>query len=330
MAPRAPATVSEGGPTVAAMDTVETAAPAPPPGAGPEGSRLGALSPSRAADFLTCPLKYRFRVVDRLPERPGDAAVRGTLVHQVLEDLFDRPAPERTPATARDLLPSAWEAVVAAEPAVVLALTPEVEFPLPEDAALPEPSPQAVEAFLAGAEALLETYFTLEDPSRIEPAEREVRVSVSLESGLELHGYVDRLDVAPDGAMRVVDYKTGKAPRDGFEFKPMFQMRFYALVLWLTHGVVPRRLQLMYLGSGEVLTLEPDESDLVATRRKIEAIWAAVLRAHESGDWRPTPSRLCDWCSHQALCPAFGGTPPPLPAGAPAGETGPVEADLSD
>ncbi|MFD0788030.1 PD-(D/E)XK nuclease family protein, partial [Micromonospora azadirachtae] len=28
------------------------------------------LSPSRAADFKTCPLLYRFRSIDRLPERP--------------------------------------------------------------------------------------------------------------------------------------------------------------------------------------------------------------------------------------------------------------------
>ncbi|MGH3396081.1 MAG: PD-(D/E)XK nuclease family protein, partial [Streptosporangiaceae bacterium] len=49
-------------------------------------------SPSRAADFMTCPLLYRFRVVDRLPEPPSPAAARGTLVHAVLERLFDEPA----------------------------------------------------------------------------------------------------------------------------------------------------------------------------------------------------------------------------------------------
>src|SRR6266487_6995259 len=55
------------------------------------------LSPSRAADFLTCPLLYRFRVIDRLPEPPSAAAARGTLVHAVLERLFDVPAPARSP-----------------------------------------------------------------------------------------------------------------------------------------------------------------------------------------------------------------------------------------
>ncbi|NKY41704.1 PD-(D/E)XK nuclease family protein, partial [Cellulomonas septica] len=38
-------------------------------------SRPG-LSPSRANDFLQCPLLFRFRVVDRLPEPPSAAAAR--------------------------------------------------------------------------------------------------------------------------------------------------------------------------------------------------------------------------------------------------------------
>jgi putative RecB family exonuclease len=73
-------------------------------------------------------------------------------------------------------------------------------------------------------------------------------------------------------------------------------------------------LQLMYLsGDGEVLRYSPDEADLRATERKLEALWAAISRARETGDWRPRPSRLCDWCRHKALCPEFGGTLPPLP-----------------
>jgi len=71
---------------------------------------------------------------------------------------------------------------------------------------------------------------------------------------------------------------------------------------------------LLYLGSGEVLRYEPDEADLKATEVKVQALWEAIARATESGDWRPNPSRLCDWCSHrESHCPAWGGTLPPLP-----------------
>src|SRR6266536_3216263 len=219
---------------------------------------IGALSPSRAVDFVTCPLLYRFRVIDQLPEPPSRAATRGTLVHAVLERLFDQPAPDRTVQAARALLAPEWE-------------------------------------------------------RRLEPARRELYVETVLDSGLLLRGYIDRLDIAPNGDVRVVDYKTGTAPRAEFEARALFQMKFYALVLWRRDGQVPRLLQLMYLGNGEILRYAPDESDLRATQRKTEAIWRAIERARSMRDWRPRPSRICDWCAHKALCPAFGGTPPPLP-----------------
>ena len=103
-------------------------------------------------------------------------------------------------------------------------------------------------------------------------------------------------------------------PLEAYEASALFQMKFYALVIWRLRGVIPRVLQLMYLsGDGEVLRYSPDEADLRATERKLEALWAAISRARETGDWRPRPSRLCDWCRHKALCPEFGGTLPPLP-----------------
>src|SRR5919198_1323443 len=81
---------------------------------------------------------------------------------------------------------------------------------------------------------------------------------------------IDRLDVAAaSGDVRIVDYKTGRAPGPGFEARAMFQMRFYALVLWRLCGRVPRLLQMLYLGSGEVLRYQPDAADLIATERKV-------------------------------------------------------------
>src|SRR3954466_6802289 len=71
--------------------------------------RRPSLSPSRAADFKSCPLLYRFRTIDRLPERKSAAAVRGTLVHAVLEKLYDLPPAERSPTAAQGLIPTAWE-----------------------------------------------------------------------------------------------------------------------------------------------------------------------------------------------------------------------------
>lgn len=269
----------------------------------PTATVIGSLSPSRATDFMTCPLLYRFRVIDRIPERPSPAAVRGTLVHAVLERLFDLPAADRTAPAALDLLGPQWERMLLDEPELASLFPPGSD------------GTADLGTWLAEARKMLERYFTLEDPRRLEPAERELFVETVLESGLKLRGYVDRLDVAPTGEVRVVDYKTGSAPRADFEARALFQMKFYALVLWRLHGTVPRLLQLMYLGNGEILRYSPDEADLRATERKVEALWQAIRRATDTGDWRPRSGRLCDWCDHKPRCPEFGGTPPPLPAG---------------
>jgi len=259
---------------------------------------LGSLSPSRASDFMSCPLLYRFRVVDRLPEQPSPAAVRGTVVHAVLESLFDLPATRRTPQAALELLGPLWERVLADDPALA-----QIFADGDADAA----------EWMAECRSLLATYFDLEDPQRLEPAQRELYVEHVLDSGVLLRGYVDRVDVNASGAVRVVDYKTGRSPSEHVEAKSLFQMRFYALVLWRSTGRVPDLLQLIYLGNGEVLRYQPDEQDLLATERKVNALWAAIERAHETGRWVPRRSALCDWCDHQALCPLWGGTPPPLP-----------------
>jgi putative RecB family exonuclease len=279
--------------------------------------RRPSLSPSRAADFKTCPLLYRFRTIDRLPERKSRAAVRGTLVHAVLERLYDLPAAERTVEAARALIQPAWTELQE-EPGVA-----EL-FAATEATAANGGSSGAdrrdgengedLDGWLASAGTLVETYFSLEDPTRIQPHGREELVEVTLPDGLLLRGYVDRLDVAPTGALRVVDYKTGGVPREAFEAKALFQMKFYALVLWRTRGVVAAQLKLLYLKDGDALTYAPDEAELLRFERTLQAIWAAIERAVSTGDFRPNKSRLCGWCDHQAVCPSFGGTPPPFPA----------------
>lgn len=294
--------MSAGAVTVAAM-TIETAT-APltaadplPPGAGGEGRRRAALSPSRAKDFNQCPLLFRFRTVDRLPEPPSPAAVKGSLVHAVLEHLFDLPAAGRTEAAAQELLDPQWTALRAGRPEVTEMFT----------------GPEDLAAWLAQARSLLTQYFRMENPRRLEPAERELLVETELASGVLLRGYVDRLDVAPDGAVRVVDYKTGRSPNPRFVEEALFQMRFYGLMLWRLNGTVPARLQLVYLGDGRTLTHDPQEAELLAVERMLDELWSTIAAAARSGDFQPRRSRLCDWCSHQARCPLFGGEQPPLP-----------------
>ncbi|WP_070901244.1 PD-(D/E)XK nuclease family protein [Mycobacterium tuberculosis] len=258
-----------------------------------------ALSPSRATDFKQCPLLYRFRAIDRLPEATSAAQLRGSVVHAALEQLYGLPAGLRSPDTARSLVQRAWDQMVAAEPELAGELDPGQPTQLLED-----------------ARALVSGYYRLEDPTRFDPQCCEQRVEVELADGTLLRGYIDRIDVAATGELRVVDYKTGKAPpaaRALAEFKAMFQMKFYAVALFRSRGVPPTRLRLIYLADGQLLDYSPDRDELLRFEKTLMAIWCAIQSAGETGDFRPNPSRLCDWCPHQQRCPAFGGTPPPYP-----------------
>jgi putative RecB family exonuclease len=179
--------------------------------------------------------------------------------------------------------------------------------------------------FLTSTVDLLDGYFAVEDPRRLEPAERECLVEAVVDDRLLIRGYIDRLDVAGGGDLRVVDYKTGGAPREAFEARALFQLKFYALVLWRTRGVVPRSLRLLYLRDAEACDYTPDVDELARFERTLVALWRAIDRATRERDFRPRPSRLCGWCSHQSRCPAFGGTPPPFPEPVPP----PTEAEES-
>jgi len=258
-----------------------------------------ALSPSRAADFKQCPLLYRFRAVDRLPEPPSSAQLRGSVVHTALERLYALPAHDRLPAAAASLIAPAWDAIAAAEPELA------VTFDDVQRAAL-----------LDEARALVAGYYRLEDPTRFEPHACEQRIEVELADGTLLRGFVDRIDIAPGGEVRVVDYKTGAAPSQTLPFaelKALFQVKFYAVALLRLRGAPPARLRLLYLADGEILDYSPDAGELVRFEKTLTALWRAITAAAPTGDFRPRPSRMCSWCAHQAYCPAFGGTPPPYP-----------------
>ena len=211
------------------------------------------LSPSAVSEYENCPQQYKYRKIDKLPEPPSLDAERGTLVHTVLQDLFELPAAGRTPQAALELLPSRWSTQLADKPALLEMVTNEKEW-------------------LDRASALLETYFTLENPSTFEATHREMHLENDFDVDVYLHGYVDRLDIAPTGEVRIVDYKTGKAPKPGWEEKALFQLRVYALLYWKNTGVLPRLLQLIYLGDGKVIKSNPTRKDVESAEKVLRRV----------------------------------------------------------
>lgn len=268
----------------------------------PKPSKL-ALSPSRANDYRQCPLKYRLRAIDKIPEPTTVAQVKGTLVHAVLEEMHTWPRPERTYPAATARLRPHWATLVDADPQLA-ELVPDADL----------------YDFLVECRALLKGYFMMENPTGFDAAEVEKFVQLvmsdtgpSTELKVPLRGFIDRVDIAPTGEVRIVDYKTGKKPHPRFQDEAVFQMRFYALVWWRLTGALPTQLRLMYLKAADDLVLAPTTAELERFQIELAQVWQAIVRDGEHGDFVPKKSKLCNWCSFQPLCPAFGGTTPAYP-----------------
>jgi len=249
------------------------------------------LSPSRVSSFTSCPMQFRFSSIEKLPEPPGVATTKGTVVHRALELLFVRPAADRTPeALGADMMAALDE----------YRTHPDyVGLRLDDDGAA---------RFDRDCHALIEKYFAMEDPTTV----REIGLELWMEAEvgeLTLRGIIDRLELDADGELVVTDYKTGRAPSGNFEQKNLAGVHFYSFLCEAVFGKRPAKIRLMYLSSGETIETVPSAQSVKFITTRTKAVWSAVERACTTGDFRPRQSKLCDWCSFQQWCPAFGGDP---------------------
>jgi putative RecB family exonuclease len=249
------------------------------------------LSPSRVEAFTSCPLAFRFASIEKLPEPPVAHLTKGSLVHRALELLFCRRPADRTVDAGLEALAGA-----------ITEYRSDVEF-----TGL-ELDDEAEAVFLADAEELVRRYFTMEDPRRV----REIGIELYLEARvgrLTLRGIIDRLELDGEGELVVTDYKTGRPPSVEREQPRLSGVHFYAYLCEQVFGRRPARIQLLYLSTAEIIVARPSEQSIQFLPRRTAAVWHAVERACEAGDFRPRVGPLCDHCGFKPWCPAWGGDP---------------------
>ena len=96
------------------------------------------------------------------------------------------------------------------------------------------------------------------------------------------------------------------------EAKALFQMKFYAVALLRSGGVLATRLRLIYLADGQILDYEPELDELERFEDIDRNLARNPIPARQENS---APTRPGVWCVVYAPvpCPAFGGTPPPYP-----------------
>jgi putative RecB family exonuclease len=246
------------------------------------------LSPSKVTAFTNCPLAFRFSQSERRPEPPSPHSVKGTLVHAALEGLFwHHPRGARTSAAAFHELARAWEHLQDDDEFVQLGLAGD-----------------AAEDFLADARGLVANYFRLEDPNQAHAVGIELGVETMVD-GLRLRGIIDRLDLAADGTLVVVDYKTGRAPAERYERGSLGGVHTYALLCESVLGRPPAEVRLLYLREPLAISTVTSAQTIRGQRRRAVAVWSAIERACDREDFRPNVGPLCGFCNFKTSCPAF-------------------------
>ncbi|MCP4793963.1 MAG: PD-(D/E)XK nuclease family protein [Actinomycetia bacterium] len=254
------------------------------------------LSPTAAKDFVQCPrLFFEKKVARSIVFESTEATTKGTLVHHALEKIFDHDRADRTPDNAVTYVRPEWDRLVTRRDYGQLAAM----------------APERIEAMLAEAEEMVREYFTIEDPTKFDPAGREQWVTARM-GDATMNGVIDRFDAVPDGAGNVrhyiTDYKTGKLPRERYEDEAFFAMRIYAAGIRETKGVTVDAIRLVHTRHGKagVLTRGVDDAVIDTTIEEFEQIWADIRQAATAGRFPCQTSPLCNWCDAQTTtCPAW-------------------------
>ncbi len=247
------------------------------------------LSPSRLSDFQTCPRRYQYASIERIPQPASYATAKGRFAHFVFEQLFMLSPEARTIERAREFIPAAIETI----------LTEDVRTDIALDDAM-------TQRLLRETEEIITTYFQMEDPTEVTSEGVELRLG-GIVDGAPLFGILDRLDRDHDGSLTIVDYKTGGLPNRNYDSQTFANAELYAALCEAELGEKPAKIRLMYVARGE--SIERSVSDVVVKARSHSAAnaWTKINRYYDDGDFPATPSvKACRFCSYKDLCRANG------------------------
>jgi len=240
--------------------------------------RLIPLSYYHIDDYLTCPLKYKYVNILRVPIMEHHAVIYGRAMHDAVSRYFQFKMEAKKMELA-DLLNAFKES-------------------FDPQGFLDEKHQQ--ERFRIGQEALIR-FFSDEEKRDSRPKFIEKAFSFILE-GNKITGRFDRIDIEEDGAV-IMDFKTSeiKAQKDADKrVKESLQLALYSLAYKNIFGALPKRVELYFLESGIIGSREIEESDLEKAKEKIGEVSGGIRRQ----EFKATPAYMaCTYCAYGQICP---------------------------
>jgi DNA helicase-2/ATP-dependent DNA helicase PcrA len=231
-----------------------------------------ALSASDIHTYRSCPLRYKFARVLRIPTEQTVHQRFGIVVHQVLERYHAEGA--RTPMQMLALLDTGWRRAGFGE------------------------SERDRELF-DKARGALTRYHARLGRGRSTPVWFERQFDFRL-GPHHLRGRVDRVDRTGEGEYELIDYKTSR-PKTAEQLRDDIQLSLYALAAREDWGLESSRQAYYYVLDDLIVPVALGEHDAQAVRDVVVEVGTGIL----AQEFEPTPSRAaCSICDYRIVCPA--------------------------
>lgn len=249
------------------------------------------FSYSKMSLYLECPLKYKFRYIDRIPEKPKPFLFFGNTIHKVLEYFYSRiPVPELS-----ELLnhyTRIWNTKNFIEKGYYKSEYEELDYK-------------------KGVDIITNFYNKHKDEIKL-PFLLEYSTDVNID-GVNVRIIADRIEYLGNGFITIIDYKTGK-PAD----RTSDQLYFYQKVcesdekildkIYQKYGDTAKSLKVNEMIYYYVENLKEVKFER-ASDSEIKKFWEKALKVVEdihSEKFEPTPSeRSCNWCDFKNICPVY-------------------------
>lgn len=260
-----------------------------PAAAAPDGDGQPTLrlSFSRVDTYETCPLKYRFGYVDKLPSQPSPALSWGSSIHAALERFWDQKLPACPPV--EELLQALYDSW--------------------DDSGFAGMPREEKVRWYRHAQDVLRRHHARHAASYLPAVACEEWFALDIGDGIEVVGSIDHVARAASGGIGIVDWKTNRKARPRRHVAASLQLAIYTLAAVELWGQEPEWVALDYVVPGVRVTVEREEIDVDAALATIRNVAARI----RSELFPPKPGALCGWCDYRGECPAFEGEGPDVP-----------------
>lgn len=245
------------------------------------------LSFSRVDTYRTCPLKFRFAYVDRLPSEPSPHLSWGSSLHAALQAWWDQKLP--TPPPVEVLLQGLYDGW--------------------DDSGFDGMPREEKLEWYAHAQDILRRHHARYASMYTPAVACEEWFELDLGDGIEVVGSIDHVARTANGGLGIVDWKTNRKARPRSKVASSLQLAIYTLAAVELWGQEPEWVALDFVVPGVRVTVPRSEIDTDGALTTLRQV-ADLIRAES---FPPAPTALCGWCDYRTICPAYEGEGPDLP-----------------